>query len=82
MKTILISSIAILGMMLAFPSFACDGHKDGATAQKDKTSCGSCGTDKCSCEKAKDGESCGACGTDKCTCGGKDEAKTDAKKAS
>lgn len=81
MKTILISSIAILGMMLAVPAFACDGHKEGATAQKDKASCGACGTDKCACDKAKDGESCSACGTDACTCG-KDEAKKDKKKAS
>ena len=82
MKTILISTIAILGMMLAIPAFACDGHKGGATAQTDKTSCDACGTDKCTCDKAKDATSCAACGTDTCTCGAKDGEKKDAKKAS
>jgi len=82
MKTVLLSGVAILGMMLAVPAFACDGHKGGASAQNEKTSCEACGTDKCTCDKEKDGKTCTACGTDKCTCGhGDKDAKKDAKKS-
>lgn len=82
MKTVLLSGVAILGMMLAVPAFACDGHKGGATAQNEKTGCDACGTDKCTCDKEKEATTCTACGTDKCACGhGDKDAKKDAKKS-